>query len=285
MRFWPDTRAMVDDMIGFAPSNHGTSQASTTCGDGSCSAADWQQWDISSFVKALNSHAETWRGVSYTNVYTRTDEIVQPNQNDQGSSSLHTGAGRITNVATQDVCPNDTQEHLAVGTTDPAAYALAIDALDHDGPANPSRVDPAVCAQPFHPGVNPATFPADAGAAAADFASYQATDVPAEPPLACYTTASCPARGTSSRSGSSVSGSSGTNGTCSRRTRLTVRVPALRGLRVTLDGQRLRVHRKGHKRSVTIDLALVGSEPVQLQITGRNAHGHRVKVRRTYRGC
>jgi hypothetical protein len=288
MRFWPDTRAMVDDMIGFAPSNHGTTQASTSCGDGSCSAADWQQWDISSFVKALNSSAETWSGISYTNVYTRTDEIVQPNMDDTGSSSLHTGSGRITNVATQDVCPNDTNEHLAIGTTDPVAYALALDALDHDGPANKSRVDPTVCAQPFHPGVNPATFPQDAGAALADFESYQAAEVPAEPPLACYTTASCPARGGQSGSGSSGSGSSGSSGpgaTCSRRTRFSVRVPRLRHVRVTLAGKRLRVHRRGRRRSVTIDLARFGNQPVQLRITGRNARGHAVKIRRTLRGC
>ena len=152
LRFWPDTRTMVDDVIGFAPSNHGTSQASATCGDGSCTAADWQQWDISNFVKALNSYAETWPGISYTDVYTHTDEIVQPNANDQGSSSLHTGGGRIANVATQDICPNDTNEHLLVGLIDPVAYALAIDALDHDGPADKSHVPLTTCAEPFQPG-------------------------------------------------------------------------------------------------------------------------------------
>lgn len=54
LRFWPDTRAMVDDVIGFAPSNHGTTQAAAGCKDG-CAAADWQQSDTSNFMKALNS--------------------------------------------------------------------------------------------------------------------------------------------------------------------------------------------------------------------------------------
>ena len=146
LRFWPDTRAMVDDIIGFAPSNHGTTQASATCGDGACSAADWQQWNVSKFVQALNSRAETWSGVSYTSIYTHTDEIVQPNLDDTGSSSLRTGAGRIENVATQDVCPNDTNEHLLLGLIDPVAYALAVDALGHDGPADPKRIAATVCA-------------------------------------------------------------------------------------------------------------------------------------------
>jgi triacylglycerol esterase/lipase EstA (alpha/beta hydrolase family) len=279
LRFWPDTRAMVDDMIGFAPSNHGTTQASASCGDGSCSAADWQQWNISNFVKALNSSAETWSGISYTNVYTHTDEIVQPNSDDTGSSSLHTGGGRITNVATQDICPNDTNEHLAIGTTDPVAYALAIDALNHDGPADRSRIDPTVCTQQFHPGVNPATFPQDSGAAIADFETYQAAEVPAEPPLACYTTASCPSQRASVPPSVPRSGA-----TCAKRTRFSVHVPRLRGLRVTLNGQRVRVHRRGRKLTVTVDLARFGSA-VQLRITGRNRHGKRVRIQRTYTGC
>ncbi len=33
LRFWPDTRAMVDDVIGFAPSNHGTTQAQCSTED------------------------------------------------------------------------------------------------------------------------------------------------------------------------------------------------------------------------------------------------------------
>jgi hypothetical protein len=267
LRFWPDTRAMVDDVIGFAPSNHGTTQAKTSCGDGKCSAADWQQWDISKFVKALNSRAETWKGVSYTSVYTHTDEIVQPNLDDKGSSSLHTGAGRIENVATQDVCPNDANEHLLVGLIDPVAYALAVDALQHAGPADPKRVAKTVCAQTFHPGINPVTFPADGSAAAADFESYNAAEVSAEPPLACYTTASCPA----------------TN--CTKRTRFSVGVRPLRDLLVTLAGRRLTVHRRGTHPYVVVDLRPFGTRAARLHVTGRDRSGRKVTIARTYRHC
>jgi triacylglycerol esterase/lipase EstA (alpha/beta hydrolase family) len=286
LRFWPDTRSMVDDVIGFAPSNHGTTTAAAACGGGSCSAADWQQWDISNFNKALNSAAETWSGISYTDVYTHTDEIVQPNSDNSGSSSLHTGAGRITNVAIQDICPADTNEHLQIGLTDPVAYALAVDALNHDGPADPARVDRAVCAQQLQPGVNQATYPSDAAAAAADFESYQARQVSAEPPLACYTTASCPrSSGSSGSSGSGSSGSPGPGARCTRRARVVVHLPRLRRLRVRVDGRRAHVRVRHRRRTVTIDLRRSGSTPVKVVVTGRTARGHRVRIRKTLRGC
>lgn len=49
----------------------------------------------------------------------------------------------------------------AVEVHDPVTYAIAMDALNHDGPADPARIDPAVCTQPFAPYVDPVTFPAD----------------------------------------------------------------------------------------------------------------------------
>src|SRR6202008_2381706 len=96
---------------------------------------------------------ETFAGVSYTVAYTHTDWVVTPNQDaETGSSSLRTGDGEITNVAIQDICPTDVNEHLAIGTTDNVAYAVAIDALSHPGPADVSNIDPIkVCAQPFQP--------------------------------------------------------------------------------------------------------------------------------------
>lgn len=84
------------------------------------------------------------------------------------------GPGRIANVAVQEICPANTSEHLNVGTTDPVAAALALDALDHDGPAKLSRIAATVCAQPYMPGVDPVTGPADLAAAAAQLADSTA---------------------------------------------------------------------------------------------------------------
>jgi hypothetical protein len=194
LRFWPDTRGMVEDQIGLAPSNHGTIDADGMCIPG-CAPAIWQQRDNAEFIKALNSRQETFPGISYTAVYTHTDEVVVPNLDSSGSSSLHGGGGEIANVATQEICPLDVDEHLLIGTADPVAYSLAIDAISHPGPADPSRIPSAVCSQLFMPGVNPLTFATDFASADAAVATTLATypHVPAEPPLACYVTAGCAA--------------------------------------------------------------------------------------------
>ncbi len=274
LRFWPDTRPMVDDLIGFAPSNHGTTLAAADCNDsGGCSEANWQQSDVSNFMKALNSRQETFKGISYTSVYTRTDEIVQPNQDAQtGSSSLRTGDGARTNVATQDICPAAVYEHLAIGLIDPVAYALAVDALTHDGPADPARVSRAVCAQALQPGVNPVTFPQDSSAALISFETYEPRTVPAEPALACYTTAACPSP-TVKRS-------------CVSKRRFTKRVPQLRGVRATLNGRALRLRRVKGKRVVIVDLrGRRGPSTVTLRFRGRSSKGRAVTRTHRYRTC
>jgi hypothetical protein len=193
LRFWPDTRAMVDDQIGMAPSNHGTSGAKFTCLNG-CAPAVWQQSDTAEFIKAINSYQETFPGISYTEVYTKRDEVVTPNSDDNGSSSLHGGGGEIENEAIQDICPLDLNEHNGLGTVDNVAYALAIDALEHPGPADPARIPSSVCNDPLMPGVNPMTFPTDAASTLEDDLTniFTHPPVPAEPPLRCYVTGSCP---------------------------------------------------------------------------------------------
>lgn len=195
LRFWPRTRTMVDDMVGMSPSNHGTVDAVPACVAG-CAPAFWQQRTGANFLRALNSYRETFRGISYTSVYTRADEVVVPNVGPAASSSLHGGGGRIANVAIQDVCPADTSEHLAIGTYDNVAYALAIDALTHRGPADPARLGVSTCTHPFMPGVDRSTFVRDYGRELAFIGRVIATSprVSREPPLACYTTASCGSR-------------------------------------------------------------------------------------------
>ncbi len=192
LRFWPDTRALVENLVGLAPSNHGTVLAHVTC-SGDCHPAHHQQAASARFIEALNSGTETFAGIDYTVVYTRYDEIVVPNLDDSGASSLRTGDGTIANIALQDVCPTNTAEHLAIGSYDAVAHALVVDALTHAGPADPARIDLATCATPFQPGVDPATFAVDYARYLAVIAeSWDAVEqIPEEPPLACYVTASC----------------------------------------------------------------------------------------------
>jgi hypothetical protein len=192
LRFWPDTRSLVNDLVGIDPSNHGTLDSQVTC-QSQCPPAYWQQATNARFLQALNSRAETFAGIDYTVIYSRTDEIVVPNLDASGSSSLHTGTGRIANIAVQQICPADPSEHLAMGTYDAVAYALATDAFSHPGTADPSRISLSVCAQQLQRGVDPATFPAHYAGflAAIAQASAQSPQVPAEPPLKCYVFAAC----------------------------------------------------------------------------------------------
>jgi triacylglycerol esterase/lipase EstA (alpha/beta hydrolase family) len=187
LRFWPDTRAMVDDLVGLDPSNHGTLDAYPVCTVG-CAPSFWQQQTGSRFLAALNSYQETFAGISYTQIHTPTDEVVSPNLGPAASSSLHTGDGRITNISVQRICPVHVAEHLTMGSSDPVGFALVRDALTHTGPADPSRVSRAVCAETLMPGVDPVEFPANfAGltlTAVEQLAIYP--HVPKEPPLRSY---------------------------------------------------------------------------------------------------
>jgi pimeloyl-ACP methyl ester carboxylesterase len=205
LRFWPDTRGMVDDVIGLAGDNHGSkwqaAENAIACVR-ACPPVNYQQAEGSNFLQALNSSAETFAGVSYTEIYTYVDEIVD-NTPPYCSSCLTTGQGAITNVAIQDVCPDDVAEHLKIAT-DLLAYNLALDALTPSGPADPARIPRTVCAQLYTPGENPLTAqpPTPQGPNAATAVlpvilgsagdTVGAPETTSEPPLACYVFANCP---------------------------------------------------------------------------------------------
>jgi triacylglycerol esterase/lipase EstA (alpha/beta hydrolase family) len=191
LKYWPDTRGMVDDYVSLAASNHGTIVFVAQCAAAlSCSAANWQQSTGSNFLTALNQGPQTWPGLSYTQIYTRTDEVIVPNL----ASSLPP-AGNVRNVAVQELCPTETVEHFGMAY-DNAAWLLGMDALTHPGPASLSRVSAATCGWPLMPAVNPLTFPTDAAAALAQTGASMAsaTQLPAEPALRCYATGTCSRR-------------------------------------------------------------------------------------------
>lgn len=157
LKFWPDTRTMVDDLVSLDASNHGTQSAQLICLLG-CAPSVWQQKAGSKFLAALNSGQETYAGISYTQIYTATDEVVFPNFDPVASSPLRTGDGTIRNVQVQSICPVHLSEHLSMGTTDPVGYALALDAFDNPGTADPARIPASVCLQLVFPGVDYTTY-------------------------------------------------------------------------------------------------------------------------------
>jgi hypothetical protein len=192
LRFWPDTRDDIDQLIALDPSNHGTVDASAACltvAPAVCTPAIWQQALKSNFYAALNSYRQTFAGIAYTVIYSITDEIVVPNLPAASSSSLPAnGPGQVANIAVQSVCPTDVSEHLAMGSYDAVGYALAADALDHGGVAERSRIPLSVCTQVAQPGVNLKTLPANfsrLGATAGE-AALASRHMLHEPPLQPY---------------------------------------------------------------------------------------------------
>jgi hypothetical protein len=278
LRFWPDTRAMVEDVIGMAATNHGSTVIPALCVP-SCAPALWQQRAASDWTRALNSGQETFAGIDYTEIYSHTDELVQPNADDDGTSSLH-GPGAIANVAVQDVCPADVYEHLFVGTVDPAAWALGLDALTHDGPADPTRVPRSVCTDTTMPG-----YSGPGAAAALAQALTQVTTqlltaprTPSEPALRCYTQAAgCPG----------TAPAPAPTSTCVSRRRITLHLERL-GLhvtRVTVGGRALKIIRRGARRLVTIDLRGRPAPQVTVRIYGRSRTGQPRRLTKRYRTC
>lgn len=121
---------VVDDLVGLAPSNHGTTNPFAPVAGLSCPACR-QQMAGSAFLRDLNAGDETPGNVSYTQVVTRYDEVVVPY-----TSGYLAPDANVTNVTLQDLCPNDTSDHLRV-PYDPPAIGETLNALGRPGPADP----------------------------------------------------------------------------------------------------------------------------------------------------
>jgi hypothetical protein len=179
VRWWPRTRGAVDDLVLLASPNHGIVAADLCARSGNCWPAVWQMASGSHFLAALNGGDETPGRVSYTNVYSRTDELVEPS-----TTVPLTGA---SNVAVQDVCPGRPVHHGGL-LDDLPTWRLVLDAVTHPGAADPRRVGLDTCLQPFAPGISASDAVAGNlllySRAAQAFSAHDG--VPAEPPLRPY---------------------------------------------------------------------------------------------------
>lgn len=77
------------------------------------------------YAKLRSGGTAAVRGISYTNIVTRYDELVQPY-----TSGIEPG---MANHVVQDYCPLDFSEHLQI-VADPVAVALVLNALDPGHP-------------------------------------------------------------------------------------------------------------------------------------------------------
>ncbi|RJQ80322.1 hypothetical protein D5S17_07585 [Pseudonocardiaceae bacterium YIM PH 21723] len=150
LRFWPDLASKMDDVISFGSPYQGTASADRGCKLGNavhvgCFPAAHQFRTTSEWVKALN-RAPLPAGPAYTSLYTFTDEAASPGK----PASDLPGAPGLAHIGTQQICPGRVGEHLALAV-DSVIYALVMDALGHDGPADASRISKKTCLTAFMP--------------------------------------------------------------------------------------------------------------------------------------
>jgi triacylglycerol lipase len=121
---------VIDDVVGLAPSSHGTTNP-LAAGAGFFCPACAEQAAGSALMRRLNVPPEAPPPPSYTVISTRYDEVVVPYR-----SQALDGA---TNVVLQDRCPEDITEHVGI-VYDPIALQWTLDALGRPGPADPGFV-------------------------------------------------------------------------------------------------------------------------------------------------
>lgn len=184
--FWLDVPDKVDDVVGLAGPYRGTSRANSSCDDGRCSVTSWHFRLGSALNRAFLEQPQPG-GPSFTSIASAQDELVTP----APEASHLEGA---SNVVIQDLCPARPVDHFSI-VDDAVAFAVALDALTHDGPARTARFDPATCAQGPIPGSDlPRTATTGPFAITnAAVALLTAPEVDREPPLICpFDPARCP---------------------------------------------------------------------------------------------
>jgi hypothetical protein len=140
---WPSTRERVTDHVAFSPGYHGTRITELLAAIPQPPAWLQSTYD-SDFVAALRADGGDSAYVPTTIIYSSTDQVVQPQTGDGASSPLKDERDvGVSNVLVQDICPGKpagsfyTHESVMVN---PIAYALAKDAVFHDGPGQVSRL-------------------------------------------------------------------------------------------------------------------------------------------------
>lgn len=155
LKYWPSTRDVLEDFIPMSPDFHGTVERSFVCPSLDpliCTPSIQQQAWETDFVRTLRADGGDSAYVPTTSVYSTTDEIVQPMSGDKASAILYdTRDMGVTNNHLQTICPGKPAGgvYLHEGVLyNPLAWALAVDALNHDGPGDVSRIDvDTVCEQ------------------------------------------------------------------------------------------------------------------------------------------
>jgi triacylglycerol lipase len=179
LTFWPDVARSVSDLVSLATPFNGTTSPNVLCRTGAgCAPATWQITQGSSFIEALAA-APLPAGPAYTSITSLDDALIIPQPE---ACRLDGGV----NVVLQDLCPGRTVSHFDI-LADAVAYALVLDAIDHDGPADLRRVSRTVCAERLMPDTDPAFVAAANGFLPLFIAQNASAAVPVEPASRTYT--------------------------------------------------------------------------------------------------
>ncbi|KAI9655327.1 MAG: hypothetical protein M1821_005474 [Bathelium mastoideum] len=162
LKYWPSTRSVVSDFVSFSADFHGTEVADIVCPyfpQLPCDPSVIQQEYNSNFVSRLRENGGDSAYVPTTSIYSATDEIVEP-QSGTGASAYLNDARNVgvTNSEIQIVCSaqpaGGVYDHAGV-LFNALGYALAVDALTHPGPGQPSRLNlGTVCQEVSAPGLS-----------------------------------------------------------------------------------------------------------------------------------
>lgn len=147
-KYWPSTRSKVSNFIPISPNFHGTTMSYILCPAFpklNCDPSVLQQAYDSNFLATLRADGGDSAYVPTTSVYSGFDEIVQPQSGKNASGIIKDERNvGVSNTEVQEICPGKTAgkfyTHEGV-LYNPIAYALAVDALTHDGPGQTSRID------------------------------------------------------------------------------------------------------------------------------------------------
>ena len=135
LRFWPSTKKVTRALVALSPDFAGIelldSKLSKICVDDLCQASIWQQSSGSHYLEAMHDDSFGTQ-VPTTSVWSAFDGVVMPPED---NAQL---PGAIV-YSVQDLCPARLTSHIMM-TIDAAAYAFALDALNHGGRASLSRV-------------------------------------------------------------------------------------------------------------------------------------------------
>jgi triacylglycerol lipase len=185
LKWWPDLRSRVSDVITLAAPNGGALYTNDNCNTpGSCAASLYQMRSDSKFLRALNAGHDVTFGLPFTAITTTTDHVfVTPTE-----GSLKGAA----NIVVQQLCPGHEVDHVSLAFDGPT-YAIVRDALTHAGTAKLSRINRSVCSTDTMPGVTRPEANAKLAAYSKILAAALGPGGPraqGEPRLARYVTAS-----------------------------------------------------------------------------------------------